>query len=165
MLACTLTKSPHPEEKYETWGEQPARLQQEPPSEKGSPGPASGPESLSEETREDPEKSQGRGSNAGAVPSGRGCRGGGEAGGSPREVGSFISQTFLDAYCVVGSGGAETRFKVGLEVRGLRQPFLPTPQLLQFRKGLTQIMLLFLVFLCLHNRFGTTPANRSTHLT
>lgn len=35
-----------------------------------------------------------------------------------REVGSCISQTSLDAYCVVVSGGKELRFKVGLEIRG-----------------------------------------------
>lgn len=87
-----------------------------------------------------------------------------EGDGKPRRA-LFHFATFLDAYCVVGSGDTETSFKVGVEVR-IRQRFLSNHQLLrvslQLRKGLTP----FLMFLCLHNRkSGKTPPNHSTYLT
>lgn len=47
-----------------------------------------------------------------------GEEGKGKQGRASREVGACISQTSLDAYCVVVSGGKELRFKVGLEIRG-----------------------------------------------
>lgn len=51
---------------------------------------------------------------------GEDMKGDGEQARGSERIGSFISQMFLGAYCVVSSGGRVTRFKMGVKSQKVR---------------------------------------------